>query len=517
MNEEQKMKLMQKRLRFLHSHFGAVMKGYKTRRIFHNNSGIRKIRLEFREIIQFAYNLKKDIEHSNIDSKDEIKQLLITSLKELMHKRSMFSQIFHKLLECKGQEEVAWIRGSQPREIQQLAYDDVFLRKERSRSANVRRDRSEPRVNASLSPANRFESSANFTAQSVKSTLGANLAKQHRAITEKNCAYSNSLNHRMMTKSRDGALRPHTQHLVGKEDPNHMSSRQMTFGNNTLNQSRNMSVQKHTENERESLRRANTHFESLQGNLNTIQVTTEDEDQVSSPVRPFHETQEDLKSNHNQMDQQAVKKEYLRKGSNTRHVYDPLKSIEQEKERKKHQKEKEKMQRLESLGSVRDEPVEAESRSPIHRNHYISSNYEEIRCTPIKEDRSKDNTLLQTSAQRISDLKEKYSANQMSNGRLTPIKHFAQATKMQLEPAEFVSKIPRLNCSIDREQKERVVQTKPQDSASSIVQMFRRANASHDVTQKEQTKSFTQEHSMQGEHRNRSKNNSKDFNSTMNN
>lgn len=51
MNEEAKMQLMQKRLRFLHSHFGAVLKGYKIRRIFHNNSVIRKMRLEFREII----------------------------------------------------------------------------------------------------------------------------------------------------------------------------------------------------------------------------------------------------------------------------------------------------------------------------------------------------------------------------------------------------------------------------------------------------------------------------------
>lgn len=131
----------------MHSHFGAVMKGYKTRRIFHNNSAVRKIRLEFREIIQFAYNLKKDIESSSNDSKDRIKQLLITSLKELMHKRSLFSQVFHKLLECQDYNEIAWIRDSQPRQIRQLAYDDVFLRKDRSKSANVRRDRSEPRVN----------------------------------------------------------------------------------------------------------------------------------------------------------------------------------------------------------------------------------------------------------------------------------------------------------------------------------------------------------------------------------
>ena len=41
------------------------MKGYKTRRIYHNNKIIRKYRIEFREIIQFAYNLKKDVDLVN--------------------------------------------------------------------------------------------------------------------------------------------------------------------------------------------------------------------------------------------------------------------------------------------------------------------------------------------------------------------------------------------------------------------------------------------------------------------
>jgi len=49
-------------LKFLHSKLGAVLKGYKTRRIYHNNKIVRKYRIEFREIISFAYNLKRDIE-----------------------------------------------------------------------------------------------------------------------------------------------------------------------------------------------------------------------------------------------------------------------------------------------------------------------------------------------------------------------------------------------------------------------------------------------------------------------
>ena len=46
-----KHKAIENRLKFLHSKLGAVMKGYKTRRIYHNNKIIRKYRIEFREII----------------------------------------------------------------------------------------------------------------------------------------------------------------------------------------------------------------------------------------------------------------------------------------------------------------------------------------------------------------------------------------------------------------------------------------------------------------------------------
>jgi hypothetical protein len=59
--KDQKVKEMQQKLRFLHQKLGAVMKAYKTRRIYQNNRTIRKIRVEFRELIQFAYILKQDI------------------------------------------------------------------------------------------------------------------------------------------------------------------------------------------------------------------------------------------------------------------------------------------------------------------------------------------------------------------------------------------------------------------------------------------------------------------------
>jgi hypothetical protein len=83
---------MKEKLRFLHQKFGAVMKGYKTRRIYHNSKLIKKFRVEFRELIQFAYILKQDIKQAQQQPNghlqvEHIRQLLLTSLRDLIHKR----------------------------------------------------------------------------------------------------------------------------------------------------------------------------------------------------------------------------------------------------------------------------------------------------------------------------------------------------------------------------------------------------------------------------------------------
>ena len=51
-SSEKRSKLeMQNKLRFLHQRLGAVFKGYKCRRIYHNNKVIKKYRQEFRDLI----------------------------------------------------------------------------------------------------------------------------------------------------------------------------------------------------------------------------------------------------------------------------------------------------------------------------------------------------------------------------------------------------------------------------------------------------------------------------------
>jgi hypothetical protein len=44
-------------LRFINFNFGAVLQGYKARRIYFNNSLIRQYRIEYRDLIQFAFML----------------------------------------------------------------------------------------------------------------------------------------------------------------------------------------------------------------------------------------------------------------------------------------------------------------------------------------------------------------------------------------------------------------------------------------------------------------------------
>ena len=128
---------MQQRLKFLYSHLGAVMRGYKTRRIYQNNKTIRKYRLEFREIIQFAYSLKKDLEVQGASHQsEEVKHLLVTSLKDLVSKRHQFSNYFNRLLCGEGTnlqvgnnsmtKVTDWIEYSKPRQVQPMVYKDIF-------------------------------------------------------------------------------------------------------------------------------------------------------------------------------------------------------------------------------------------------------------------------------------------------------------------------------------------------------------------------------------------------------
>jgi hypothetical protein len=50
-----------KKLHFIFEKFGAVLKGYKTRRIYNHSKLVKQDRFEFRDLIQFAYSLKQEL------------------------------------------------------------------------------------------------------------------------------------------------------------------------------------------------------------------------------------------------------------------------------------------------------------------------------------------------------------------------------------------------------------------------------------------------------------------------
>ena len=53
-----------------------------------------------------------------------MKQLLVTSLKDLVQKRQQFSSYFHKLLDSRTN----WMQESIPRTIQQLVFEDMYTK-----------------------------------------------------------------------------------------------------------------------------------------------------------------------------------------------------------------------------------------------------------------------------------------------------------------------------------------------------------------------------------------------------
>ena len=90
------------------------MRGYKARRIYNNNKNIKKYRHEFRDLIQFAYTLKQEMNGQEGIELEQTKSMLLTSLKDLIAKREQFCSYFQRLL---GDSKL-WLQESQPRLVQ---------------------------------------------------------------------------------------------------------------------------------------------------------------------------------------------------------------------------------------------------------------------------------------------------------------------------------------------------------------------------------------------------------------
>ena len=79
--------------------------GYKTRRIYFNSEKIQSLRVEYRDLIQFAFSLSTE--------KDSIaKETLSQTLLEIQATRKQFIQEFELMFESSN-----WALSSQPKQI----------------------------------------------------------------------------------------------------------------------------------------------------------------------------------------------------------------------------------------------------------------------------------------------------------------------------------------------------------------------------------------------------------------
>jgi hypothetical protein len=86
------------------STLGAVIKGYKVRRILKHNKPLCLFRTEYVDLLKFACQLKRELSESVRNGNGNIgqtKKLLVHSIKDLGQKREQFYQVFVEVYDNK--------------------------------------------------------------------------------------------------------------------------------------------------------------------------------------------------------------------------------------------------------------------------------------------------------------------------------------------------------------------------------------------------------------------------------
>ena len=534
--QELKKQLMEKRLRFLHQRLGAVMKGYKTRRIYHNNKTIRRYRIEFRELIQFAYNLKEEIEETEKQPNgrikgEQIKNLLLTSLKDLIQKKHLFQSHFHRLLSgesvphnvslhltsqssFKYPPQLEWLAESQPRQVKNLAHEDFHIAASiipkilGAEHQSVAKVPSNKTLTSSASRVQGMNTSIQRTESPVRRSVAEpkKMSPQKASPTRESPVRLVSQQHKKREEKLDqasspyrhgnSAARPSTEYSVIQScllDPEERkrkvqqsikkmqnltkyeperSPRAMTFGNNTQLNSRQQSnadgfeayVQEAMQRPlpRESKEKDSTpsgqspKLSMLGSPVRNFKLENEPslptEAAPSTPVmaqnveeRPVPATDK-AKETTPSGKQGMARRDFLRKGSGVRQKYDPSKSIQRDKDTKK---------------KVRQEEASPKQAEEGHNVRAFQLS--------VAEERSASASVSKAS---------RLSASAYSQPRV-PQKQFEARRKSsphqgaQPQGPSFVSKIPRLSCSLERhrvstasKQEEKVVQERESEARS---------------------------------------------------
>ena len=97
------------------------MQGYKARRIYFNNSLIRQYRIEYRDLIQFAFMLQNEIASHKMFSEIEFaNEQLKKTLGQMKDKREQFQMHFEYLMNSEN-----WFKQCQPAKIQDILYEEA--------------------------------------------------------------------------------------------------------------------------------------------------------------------------------------------------------------------------------------------------------------------------------------------------------------------------------------------------------------------------------------------------------
>ena len=104
-----------------------MLKGYKTRRILKEHHVVSKLRVEYSDLLQFAFGLQIELKQLNpVSQKVQVqstKALLIQSVKDLNQKRQQFNQTFYQVLSSGKQ----WLVQSRPDDFNQRISKSVSV------------------------------------------------------------------------------------------------------------------------------------------------------------------------------------------------------------------------------------------------------------------------------------------------------------------------------------------------------------------------------------------------------
>ncbi len=88
---------------------GAVMKGYKTRRILSKHCTLGVLKKEYYDLLSFTFGLQHEMRQSKQTVSHKTKQLMVQSVRDLNQKRKMLNRVLETVM---AEKSAQWLRDS---------------------------------------------------------------------------------------------------------------------------------------------------------------------------------------------------------------------------------------------------------------------------------------------------------------------------------------------------------------------------------------------------------------------